>query len=136
MNREEAKEILPIIKAFAEGKTIQMDRSIDPDTEIVWKDVDNINALCSAAMYRIKPESKYRPFKDAEECWKEMLKHQPFGWVKNHNDDERLYNMQIFIPNTSDACCFIHNIWRRFGDMYNDYIFADGAPFGIKVEED
>lgn len=32
--------------------------------------------------YRIKPEPKYRPFKDAEECWNEMQKHQPFGWTK------------------------------------------------------
>ena len=33
--------------------------------------------------YRIKPETKYRPFKDAEECFEEMKKHQPFGWIKD-----------------------------------------------------
>ena len=31
--------------------------------------------------YRIKPE--YRPFANAEECWCEMLKHKPFGWVES-----------------------------------------------------
>lgn len=30
-------------------------------------------------------DKHYRPFKDAEECWAEMLEHQPFGWVKDRN---------------------------------------------------
>ena len=136
MNREEAKEILPIIKAFAEGKTIQMDRSVDPDTEIVWKDVDNINALCSAAMYRIKPESKYRPFKDAKECWNEMLKHQPFGWVKEISNSKMLFDVQAFDPNTSNDCVYVNNRWTTFEKMFKGFTFADGSPFGIKVEEE
>lgn len=134
MNREEAKEILPIIKAFAEGKTIQMDRSIDPDTEIVWKDVDNINALCSAAMYRIKPESKYRPFKDAEECWKEMLKHQPFGWVKNNLFN---YYAQITVVDIKEKTMAVDSNkgWKLI-NMFKEFTFADGSVFGIKVEEE
>lgn len=24
---------------------------------------------------------KYRPFKGIEECWEEMMKHEPFGWI-------------------------------------------------------
>ena len=133
MNREEAKEILPIIKAFAEGKTIQMDRSVDPDTEIVWEDVDNINALCSAAMYRIKPESKYRPFKDAKECWEEMQKHQPFGWVKMLES----YTQIVTLDNTSVtlANIFAVLIFLPYED-YKQITFVDGQPFGIKVEED
>ena len=77
MNREEAKKFLPIIQAFAEGKKIEMYYHSDKE----WKDVFNplFNLCCE---YRVKPEPKYRPFKDADECWNEMLKHQPFGWVK------------------------------------------------------
>lgn len=29
-------------------------------------------------------EPSYRPFKNQEECWNEMLKHEPFGWVKKN----------------------------------------------------
>lgn len=80
MTREEAKELLPIIQAFAEGKTIQVK---GPDNR--WYDYEGKNCKLKfdsrVQDYCIKP--KYRPFKNAEECWQEMLKHQPFGWVKN-----------------------------------------------------
>ena len=72
MTREEAKEILPIIQAFAEGKTIEY-REYDGE----WK-VAHTPTWSSRLFYRIKPELKYRPFKSMEECWNEMQNHQPF----------------------------------------------------------
>lgn len=74
MNRQEAKELLPVIQAFAEGKTVQFKNSFED-----WIDCDNIMFNWPPKDYRIKPEPKYRPFKNAEECWQEMQKHQPFG---------------------------------------------------------
>ena len=76
MTREEAKNLLPIIQAFAEGKTIQL------FTNGIWEGAEN-PSFEELSRYRIKPEPKYRPFKSQEECWTEMLKHQPFGWVKS-----------------------------------------------------
>lgn len=76
MTREEAKEMLPIVKAFAEGRTIQL---FGRDG---WTDLYKDFIFDISYRYRIKPEPKYRPFKDADECWQEMLKHEPFGWVK------------------------------------------------------
>lgn len=78
MTREDAKELLPIVKALAEGKMIQ--DSIDG---LKWFDTDEINFEYEGQKikHRIKPEPKYRPFKTQEECWEEMQKHQPFGWV-------------------------------------------------------
>ena len=80
MTREEAKELLPIIQAFVAGKQIQ--DSIDC---VRWFDTDEINLEYEGQKikHRIKPEPKYRPFKTKEECWNEMLKHQPFGWLKS-----------------------------------------------------
>lgn len=49
--------------------------------------------------YRIKPEPKFRPFKDAEECWQEMLKHQPFGWVKFKDTESGYYMITIIAIN-------------------------------------
>ena len=80
MTREEAKELLPIIQAWAEGKNIQF----LSDGE--WHDINQADFTCYPDKYRIKPEPKYRPFKNQEECWKEMLKHQPFGWLKSKKD--------------------------------------------------
>ena len=83
MNRQQAKELLPIIQAFAEGKTIQSKYINGSNT---WWDDNNLS-FGDGVEYRIKPEPKYRPFKDAEECWQEMLKHQPFGWVRAKNEE-------------------------------------------------
>ena len=75
MTRKEAKEMLPIIQAWADGKTIQVKEKGR------WVELCIDDFTLSPDMYRIKPEPKYRPFKSQEECWNEMLKHQPFGWV-------------------------------------------------------
>ena len=79
MTREEAKKLLPIIKAFSEGKEIE---GIYKGIKSPWFKVEDM-VFDGGTKYRIKPEPAYRPFKDAEECWAEMQKHQPFGWVKS-----------------------------------------------------
>ena len=76
MDRNQAKQLLPIIQAFAEGKEIEC------RVEDKWHKVLEICNETNPQDYRIKPEPKYRPFKDAKECWQEMQKHQPFGWIK------------------------------------------------------
>lgn len=86
INKGEIQRLFPILKAIKEGKTIQW------NDMGVWCDIDGddegfvLDTLIGKTDgYRIKPESKYRPFKDAEECWQEMQKHLPFGWVKDRN---------------------------------------------------
>ena len=84
MTRNEVKELLPIMQAFAEGKTIE-ERIIGNDN---WIETDEIyggrnNDYDYRVNYRIKPTPKYRPFANAEECLEEMKKHIPFGWVKD-----------------------------------------------------
>lgn len=72
---------------------------------------------------------KYRPFKDAEECWQEMQKHQPFGWVKAYHG----YFNIIGIMN--DKINFgTNNNWLDYEYMFNMYKFIDGTAFGIKEE--
>lgn len=88
--------------------------------------IDNIDS------YRIKPELKYRPFKDAEECWTEMQNHQPFGWVKS-----KVFEYVGAIRSVSfelDTLC-ICDSHVTFKEGFNKYTFADGVPFGVKVEE-
>lgn len=123
MNRQQAKELLPIIQAFAEGKTIEFrTNSISKWIETTTPNFDLLHE------YRIKPEPKYRPFRTKEECWNEMLKHQPFGWMKS----KFLKHFKYIVHITDNSCVFVHSFGITFEDMYKECTFADGTPFGIK----
>ena len=133
MTREEAKQLLPIILAYAEGKTIQLrERSNCPNCYV---DLDNNVHFDTypAEYYRVKPEPKYRPFKDAEEYWQEMKNHQPFGYVidkttKLFSNIGMLDNRGILTLCTQYSC--------SLKESFNRYTFADGTPFGIKEGAD
>ena len=114
MERKNTKELLPIITAFAEGKEIQFFH------RGAWNDVPNPKFDEEPYLYRIKPEPKYRPFKTKEECWNEMQKHRPFGWIM---DRDKNYTSISSMNNRRD-----------FSYMFNNFIFTDGLPFGIKEE--
>lgn len=130
MTREEAKDFYPILQAFAEGKIIECRTKPSnlkgSDTLKDWTEMGEIE-FWNNTEYRIKP--KYRPFKDAKECWQEMLKHQPFAWVKEKHSDR--YNLITEVNGLSikvkEGCLFTDGI--------KYYTFADGTPFGIKIEE-
>ena len=129
-NKEEVKSVMNIIQAFADGKTIQ---AIDP-YEDEWVDQAGLNfKALFEGQYRIKQEPKYRPFKDAEECWDEMLKHQPFGWLKG---DECFYNI-VSVSNIDVSMANVSGdiITVDFSEVMEDNTFADGTPFGVKLEE-
>ena len=129
-DKEEVKSVMNIIQAFADGKTIQ---AIDPyDDEWCNQTKLNFEALFEG-QYRIKPEQKYRPFKDAEECWQEMQKHQPFGWLKG---DKCFYNI-VSVSNIDVSMANVSGdiITLDFSEVMEDNTFYDGTPFGIKVEE-
>lgn len=127
MTREEAKELLPIIQAWAEGKSIQY----QTDSKS-WSDITKDLYPCNhPSLYRIKPEPNYRPFNSKEECWNEMLKHQPFGWIKDIRT-QCLHNIISIGHNKYDI--EINNSVMYFDTAFNDYSFADGTPFGIKEE--
>ena len=119
--------MLPIMQAFAEGKTLQY-RVNKENNE--WKDIDNPTFNDAPSEYRIKPEPKYRPFKDNEECWGEMMKHQPVGWVKHHNTiciiQGVLYNGIIYFN--------MQGLRSLKFEDFEDIKFADGTPFGIKED--
>lgn len=125
MNRKEAAELLPFIKAFSEGKEIQTSVKGKP-----WEDLGENIAFYTNDKYRIKPEQEYRPYKDVEECWNEMLKHLPFGWVKSRKTKE-----YMLISAVSFNFCVINGGNCGYDFSLNSFTFADGTPFGVKIEE-
>lgn len=132
MTREELKKVMPILTAFVDGKTIQNYLRGSGKWIAVGEHLDMSDLFAWPSDYRIKPEPKYRPFKDAEECWNEMQKHQPFGWIKSKNDST--INKFMFIDSLRKDEVSISNIDFNYNDLVEYYIFADGAPFGMKEE--
>lgn len=130
MNRKEAAELSPFIKAFGEGKDIEM-RSKNPYAQLNgWAKMDEF--IFGNFEYRIKPEPTYRPFKNAEECWQEMQKHQPFGWVKDNE------TQSFFVCKAFGNLLFSIGIEDKpynYNEVLRYYTFADGTPLGIKMEE-
>ena len=135
MDRNQAKEFYPIMQAFAEGRTIECRTKPSAlkgtDVPNNWTEMKEIE-YWNNTEYRIKPEPKYRPFKDAEECWEEMMKHQPFGWVKL-KDTESGYYMPKGIA--SQVVIGFNENPFSYKKVFEDYTFADGTPFGVKIDE-
>ena len=126
------KILMSFFQAMEEGRIIQVKNGND------WIDIDsdeeglNIETLIdNQNCYRIKPEPKYRPFANAKECWQEMQKHQPFGWVKTGESILRLITLvdvnRIQIGN--------QDLDWTYELVFKKFIFMDGQPFGVKEEE-
>ena len=127
MTREEVKKLLPVLQAFVDGKTIQYKGGSEEITDLAIGNFER-----NAENYRIKSTPTYRPFANAEECWNEMLKHQPFGWVKNSKEHlliTYIYDNGINVGEVSIG-------YRNFDKAFRDLKFIDDTPFGVKVEEE
>lgn len=135
MDRNQAKEFYPILQAYAEGKVIECrtkPSAVDgTDVPNDWTEMKEIE-YWNNTEYRIKPGVKYRPFANVEECWTEMKKHHPFGWVKDKKDG---YYVLITAVDNGDYMSLSGNSGWSFYSLMKDYTFADGLPFGVKVEE-
>lgn len=130
MTRENLKKLTAILHAYLDGKEIEFYSSDFNEwhtaamTNIIGI-IDNIDS------YRIKPEPKYRPFKNAEECWTEMQKHQPFEWIKGKVDG-LLYLITAVV---SENDIRVDGVFLSLDCIEESYTFADGTPFGVKEEE-
>lgn len=132
MNRSEAKDLLPIIQGYVDGKKIEKRPKGRYDVE--WQETALPAFNIHECDYRIKPEFKYRPFANAEECWQEMQKHQPFGWMKDKGEGYYVMITKVNDDENSDLMSINGNgNWDLSGIM-DYYTFADGTPFGVKEE--
>ena len=131
ITREQAKDVLLILQAYTDGKKIQI-LTIDDQ----WIDIEEMRDREIEAMianpehYRIKPQPKCRPFNSAEECWQEMQKHQPFGWVKTEAGEYRFIDRVTSEIHLADQ----GKSYSAFCGALESFTFADGEPFGAKEE--
>lgn len=135
MTIEEVKKAAEVMIAFAEGAKIQYSHK-GQNNWINWINKFPPSFDLQAFDYRIKPKSKYRPFKNQEECWNEMHKHPDFGWLKSkHNGSVRLIGT-LYKKDKVPMIIWATNEFNHFSSSYlfDEYVFTDGAPFGIKEE--
>ena len=136
MNRKQAKEFYPIMQAFAEGRVIECRTrtwELNKGWQYLttWKETEELK-FQDTYEYRVKPEQKYRPFKDAEECWAEMQKHHLSIWVKLKDTESGYYILKGI---ASQVIIGFNETPFSYKKAFEDYTFADGTPFGVKVEE-
>lgn len=132
MTREQAKRRAELYSALAAGKIIQVQ---NPETgEWEYLDLNKFDGFMEEYNFRIKPEPEYRPFKTKEECWNEMLNHQPFGWVLSKVTGSYGSIGSIIQRNNNIEITFSTNEGEYFSPerLFNNHTFADGTPFGIK----
>ena len=126
MAREEARKNAEVMLAYADGKNLQF----SPQEKENWQPCPNPMFNFFEYAYRVRPEIKYRPFKNRDECWEEMKKHEPLGWIQNKQSG---YYMCISMVDTN-CICFGPNYQCTYHGAFDSYTFVDGEPFGIKED--
>lgn len=136
MNKEEALKLSEILKAYAEGKTIQWRIRSNYRQGEQWYDCFNPTFDFANLEYRIKPEPKLRPYANAEEFLAAQKEHGPYFKYKEGNQN-------WFLPDIiNDAGCHIGvRKWEDDRDksisyswICDHFIWQDGAHCGILEE--
>ena len=129
MDKERTKDLIKVMKAFLEGETVEQRVVVSDNYQSGWFTHTGDEWNTNKFEYRIKPKPRYRPFRNQEECWKEMKNHQPFGWIKVGGHYENIVDLK-----TGDEI-FVNRHYYTWNDAYKEITFADGTPFGIKVTD-
>lgn len=83
-------------------------------------------------------EPIYRPFKNIEECWQEMLKHQPFGWLKMYKKSCEIVQIGRIFNSKYGGIMITWSSYPsqnfKVSEIFKNFAFMDGTPFGIKEE--
>ena len=121
MTREEAKNMLPIIKAWAEGREVEYAAD-----GILWVRLngDDIKLDVPAECYRVVP--RYRPFRDNRECIKALQEHGPLI--------DRMTGATCFVSVLLDNYFYANGEEERisYEKGFDRFVFKDGEPFGVK----
>lgn len=117
-------EMIEVMKAYSEGKTIECKAS-DCD---YWVEVDNIHWNWDSFDYRVKPEPKYVPYASVSEIDRSK-------WVKDNDGSSGVLYM---IDSIDVDCKEVHLAamgWVGLCGLFNDFVYEDGTPCGKLVEE-
>lgn len=126
MNKEETKRRIAVMQAYVDGKEIEFYDADDEKWVTTESPLWNYNIR-----YRVRLMPKYRPFESSEECWNEMAKHEPFGWLRSND-------CYAFVSRLSDnkmGICINSGEIVNFETAFRLFKFVDGKPFCLIEEE-
>lgn len=108
---------------------IDEDMSLTNDNDMTYFSNNENREITAEEILALElTEPTFRPFKSKEECWSEMLKHQPFGWIIGKYEYYSVSSVSDVLVWLGDKAYF------TFEEAFNNFKFADGTPFGIKEE--
>lgn len=131
MDKENARELINIIQAYVDGKTIQLHVCNE------WVDITNPDFDKNPKCYRIKPELKYRPYANAEEFLKDMKKHGPMVRFIEDNPVYTTYATPVNIRGAwvdiTSAVAFTKRLDTSytFLGLLKNFTWQDNTPCGI-----
>lgn len=120
MTREEAKNMLPIIKAWAEGREVLR----NDGSGWVLLAGDDIRLDVPAEHYRVVP--RFRPFKDNKECMKALREHGPLI--------DRRTGATCLVSVLLDNYFYVNGEEEKitYDKGFNRFVLKDGEQFGVK----
>lgn len=118
------QEIEEVILAKREGKQIQV-RYIGADN--IWIDADTPQWNFAEMEYRVKSETKIRPYSSAEEFLEDFLKHGPYLKRKING----AYEIAMYATRNGIQVVFDS---YPYGGLPDVFTWQDGHPCGI-IEE-
>jgi len=127
------EQMIEVMQAYKEGKKIQC----KPKAGNLW--CDEVDPLWNffVSDYRVKPDSKYRPYKDTEEMiadWKKRFNKttatysMPLIWVTNHK-------VNSVITDYAKYAVMVSGTFQSLETLYEECIYLDGSPCGKKETE-
>ena len=120
-------EQIAIMKAFEDGKTIEVKRCDETKWEIL-EYVEDYPFDFVLNDYRIKQVPKYRPYKSVDEAFNEAEKHG--FWVKS-KDKHSLFFIDSFEA-AGNGDIYVNHC--HVGAFIEKFIwFDDGSPCGVKI---
>lgn len=130
------QEKIEVMKAYAEGKTIQL-RTLGSEKWMDWDDDQEPNWNWETTEYRIRPTDKYRPYKNTDEMIEDYKRRarivtydfcRPSIWIKSCDEFVSL------ITEFGIDC-----VWRSvcqdgisMKGLFDCFTYLDGSPCGRK----
>lgn len=126
-----ADEMIAVLQAYKEGKTIQFAFKTDGKfAYTIPKGAGEVNWDFKECNYRVKPEPHYRPFESAEEVVEVIREHGNIIKIKSLP-----YHYQWITGIAPNCKVVTYCDSIPFDRGFSAFIFADGTPFGKLVEE-
>ena len=130
MNKRKVKALLPILAAYAAGKTIQYRISENED----WTDCAPTFFYAETGCYRIKPKSKSKPRRKPEPVWRPYNSTEAFAKLSHTYIRHKVTGQIIFAAGFYDNGVILDDCNYSHKTVLDEWETLDGATLGIRLD--